>query len=120
MREDGVGVQLRHARRAHHDRGGAERLRLARIGYAGARAVGRRARHDRHASVGLFHDELEHGRAFVLLEPRDFAGHAERRQAVRALVNEEVDHLTLAAGIEIPGVRKCRGDNGIDALEWHR
>ena len=120
VRDDGRGVQLRHARRAHHHRGRAEVLRLAGVADAGARALGGRARDDRHAAGGLVDDDFEDFRALVLLEPGDLAGDAEGRQSVGALIDKEVDDPALAGLVEIPGVGKCRRDNGIDALECHK
>ena len=56
----------------------------------------------------------------VLLEPGHLAGDAERRQAVGPLLDEEVDDAPLAGLVEIPGIGKCRRDNGIHALECHK
>ena len=47
---DRFRVQLRHPRRADHDRRRAERLRLPRVSDAGPRAVGRRAGDDADAA----------------------------------------------------------------------
>ena len=116
VRDDGVGVELRHARRADHHRRGAEILRLPRIADAGARAFGRRAGDDRHAAGGLLDDDLEHLRALVLFEPRDLAGDAERGEPVGPLVDEEVDDAPLAGLVDLAGVSECRRDDGIDAL----
>ena len=59
---DGVGIELRHARRAHHDRRRAALLGLTAVADAGARAVGRRAGNHADAALHLIDDDLEHAR----------------------------------------------------------
>ena len=98
---DGVGVQLRHARRADHHRRRAGLLGLPAVADAGARAFGRRAGDHADAPVDLLDDDLEHPRALAVVEPRHLAGHAERRDAVDAGVDEQVDDPPQAGLVDV-------------------
>ena len=83
---DGVGVQLRHPRRADHHRRRAGGLRVPRV----ARCRSASPRPSCPATTGtrpvdVADHDLEHARALVVVQARDLARDAERGEAVDAV-----------------------------------
>jgi hypothetical protein len=65
------------------------------------RALGGRAGDDADPSVDVAHDDLEHAMPLVLGQPRDLAGHAQRRHPLDARLDEQVDNPFHAALVEL-------------------
>ena len=102
MTHHGLGVELRHSRRADHDRSGSSSLRGPAIGDAGSRAFRSRSRDDTNPSVDVTGDGLQHLLALRIVQPGDLARDAKHRHAIDAGRNEQVNHPAQTVQVQIP------------------
>jgi hypothetical protein len=65
----------------------------------------------------MLHHDVEHAPALVIVEPRDLARDAERRDAVDSCRYEKVDDLPEARLIEVAIGVERRRKNGIHTFE---
>ena len=117
MPDDRIGIQLGHPGRADHDRRCAGFTRVPAVRDAGARAFRGRSCDHPDAPLHLVDDRLQYPATFSVVEPCDLAGDAERRHAVHARADEEVDDFPEAELIKIAVRLKRRGQDGINAFE---
>ena len=65
------------------------------------------------------HDRLDHERALAFVQPRDFARHAERRHAVHAGPDNQIDDALQALDVDVAAAAKRRRQHGIHAFKRH-
>ena len=66
-----------------------------------------------------FDHDLQHALPLAVVQPRDFAGHAQHRDAVDAGGDEQIDDAAEAVLVDVPGRRERRRQDRIHTLELH-
>ena len=73
MPDDGIRVELHHARRAHHHGRCARYARLTAVADTRPGAVRRSAGNDWNTALDFVEHDIEHAGAFAIVEARDLA-----------------------------------------------